>query len=48
MRFRNVISLDEAEVLAGLDIILRMTQKLSDKYVTAWSGFGIDVSNVSM
>ena len=51
MRFRDTVSLDEAEVLAGRFrsvsaryYVLHDPEKLIDKYITAWSNFGIDVS----
>ena len=54
MRFRDTVSLDEAEVLAGRFksvsaryYVLHDPEKLTDKYVTAWSNFGIDVSHTS-
>ena len=52
MRFRDTVSLDEAEVLAGRFksvsaryYVLHDPEKLTDKYITAWSNFGIDVSH---
>lgn len=55
MRFRETVSLDEVEVLAGRfksvsarHYILHDPEKLSDKYVTAWMNFGIDVTHTSM
>ena len=55
MRFRDTVSLDEAEVLAGRFksvsaryYVLHDPEKLTDKYVTAWSNFGIDVSHTSI
>jgi intergrase/recombinase len=54
MRFRDTVSLDEAEVLAGRFksvsaryYVLHDPEKLTDKYVTAWSNFGVDVSHTS-
>lgn len=50
MRFRDALALDEAEVLAdhyksvsGRYYVLHDPQKLTDKYVTACSKFGIDI-----
>ena len=55
MRFRDTVSLDEAEVLAGRFksvsaryYVLRDPEKLTDKYVSAWNNFGIDVSEISI
>ena len=55
MRFRETVSLDEAEVLAGRFksvsaryYVLHDPEKLTDKYVSAWNNFGIDVGHVSM
>jgi intergrase/recombinase len=55
MRFRDTVSLDEAEVLAGRFksvsaryYVLHDPEKLTDKYVTAWSNFGIDVSHTGI
>ena len=55
MRFRDTVSLDEAEVLAGRFksvsaryYVLHDPEKLTEKYVTAWSNFGIDVSHTSV
>lgn len=54
MRFRDTVSLDEAEVLAGRFksvsaryYVLHDPEKLTDKYVTAWSNFGIAVGHSS-
>jgi intergrase/recombinase len=53
MRFRDTVSLDEAEVLAGRFksvstryYVLHDPEKLTDKYAAAWSNFGINVSHV--
>ncbi|HEY6886098.1 MAG TPA: hypothetical protein VI278_18865 [Nitrososphaeraceae archaeon] len=53
MRFRDTVSLDEAEVLAGRFksvsaryYVLHDPEKLTDKYVSAWNNFGINVSHV--
>lgn len=47
------VSVDEAEVLAGRFksvsaryYILQDPEKLTDKYVAAWSNFGIGVSDI--
>ena len=55
VRFRDSVSLDEAEVLAGRFksvsaryYVLHDPEKLTDKYVTAWSNFGIDVICTSL
>ena len=49
MRFRDTVSLDEAEVLAGRFksvsaryYVLHDPEKLTDKYITAWMNFGIN------
>ena len=54
MRFIDTVSLDEAEVLAGRFksvsaryYVLHDPEKLTDKYITAWMNFGIDVANIS-
>jgi intergrase/recombinase len=53
MRFRDTVSIDEAEVLAGRFksvsaryYVLHDPDKLTDKYITAWMNFGIDVSHI--
>jgi hypothetical protein len=53
MRFRNVLELDEAEVLAGRftsvsarHYVLNDPEKLSAKYIAAWANFGLDLSKV--
>jgi intergrase/recombinase len=50
MRFRDTLSLDEAEVLAGRFksvsgryYVLHDPEKLTDKYIIAWINFGINV-----
>jgi len=52
-RFRNVLELDEAEVLAGRFMsvsarhyVLNDPEKLSSKYIAAWANFGLDLSKV--
>jgi intergrase/recombinase len=54
MRFRDTLALDEAEVLAGRYksvsgryYVLHDPQKLTDKYITAWSNFGIDIAHAT-
>ena len=54
MRFRDTISVDEAEVLAGRFksvsaryYVLHDPEKLTDKYVTAWMNFGIDIRDIA-
>jgi hypothetical protein len=53
MRFRDTVSIDEAEVLAGRFksvsaryYVLHDPERLTDKYITAWMNFGIDVSHI--
>jgi hypothetical protein len=54
MRFRDTLSVDEAEVLAGRFksvsgryYVLHDPEKLTDKYISAWSNFGISVRDIS-
>jgi hypothetical protein len=54
MRFRDTLALDEAEVLAGRYrsvsgryYVLHDPQKLTDKYIAAWSNFGIDIPHTT-
>jgi len=54
LRFKDIVSVDEAEVLAGRFksvsaryYVLHDPEKLTDKYVTAWMNFGIGVSNIT-
>ena len=54
MRFRDTLALDEAEVLAGRYrsvsgryYVLHDPQKLTDKYILAWSNFGIDIPHIT-
>jgi hypothetical protein len=54
MRFRDTVSIDEAEILAGhfksvsvRYYVMYVPQKLTEKYVTAWSNLGIDVNNTA-
>lgn len=51
LRFRNAIELDEAEVLAGRftsvsarHYVINDPEKLSAKYIGAWTNFGLDLS----
>jgi hypothetical protein len=50
MRFRETMGIDEAEVLAGRYksvsgryYVLHDPDKFTDKYITAWKNFGIDI-----
>jgi intergrase/recombinase len=54
MRFRDTVSVDEAEVLAGRFksvsaryYVLHDPAKLTDKYITAWMNYGIGISNIT-
>ncbi len=54
MRFRDTLADDEGEVLAGCykpasgrNYVLHDPQKLTDKYITAWSNFGIDMEHIT-
>ena len=51
MRFKDTLSVDGAEVLAGRyssvsgrHYVLHDPEKLAEKYITAWNNFGIYVS----
>jgi hypothetical protein len=51
MRFRDTLSVDEAEVLAGRfksvcarHYVLNDPDKLSGKYISAWQNFGVNNS----
>jgi hypothetical protein len=53
MRFRDRLSVDEAEVLAGRFksvsgryYVLHDPEKLTDKYIAAWNNFGISIDNI--
>jgi deferrochelatase/peroxidase EfeB len=53
MRFRDTLSVDEAEVLAGRFksvsgryYVLHDPEKLTDKYIAAWNNFGISIHNI--
>jgi hypothetical protein len=54
IRFRETMGVDEAEVLAGRYksvsgryYVLHDPEKLTDKYITAWKNFGIDINKIS-
>jgi intergrase/recombinase len=54
MRFRDTVSVDEAEVLAGRFksvsgryYVLHDPEKLSRKYVNAWSNFDVDITSLT-
>jgi intergrase/recombinase len=54
MRFRETMGVDEAEVLAGRYksvsgryYVLHDPEKFTDKYITAWKNFGIDINDIS-
>jgi hypothetical protein len=54
MRFRETMGIDEAEVLAGRYksvsgryYVLHDPEKFTDKYITAWKNFGIDINDIS-
>jgi hypothetical protein len=53
MRSRDTLALDEAEVLAGRYksvsrryYVLHDPQKLTDKYIIAWSNFGVNIPHI--
>jgi deferrochelatase/peroxidase EfeB len=53
MRFRDIVSVDEAEVLAGRFksvsaryYVLHDPEKLTEKYIIAWNNLGVNVSNI--
>ena len=53
MRFKETLSVDEAEVLAGrfksvsgIHYVLHDPQKLAEKYTTAWNNFGININHL--
>ena len=55
MRFKETLSVDEAEVLAerfrsvsARHYFLNDPEKLSGKYVSAWQNFGVDISKVKI
>ena len=48
------MGIDEAEVLAGRYksvsgryYVLHDPEKLTDKYITAWKNFGVDIKDIS-
>jgi hypothetical protein len=52
MRFKDTLSVDEAEVLAGRfssvsgkHYVLHDPEKLAEKYTTAWNNFGININH---
>ncbi len=54
MRFREALAVDEAEVLAGRFksvsgryYVLHDPEKLTDKYISAWQNFGVNISEIS-
>jgi hypothetical protein len=54
MRFRETMGIDEAEVLAGRYksvsgryYVLHDPDKFTDKYITAWKNFGIDIKDIN-
>jgi len=53
MRFRETLSVDEAEVLAGRfssvsgrHYVLHDPEKLAEKYTTAWNNFAININHL--
>ena len=53
MRFKDTLSVDEAEVLAGRfssvsgrHYVLYDPEKLAEKYTNAWNNFGINISQL--
>jgi hypothetical protein len=53
MRFRDTLSADEAEVLAGRlssmskrDYVLHDPEKLAEKDTIAWNNFGININHL--
>ena len=53
MRFRDTLSVDEAEVLAGRfssvsgrHYVLHDPEKLAEKYKTVWNNFGININQI--
>ena len=53
MRFRDTLSVDEAEVLAGRfnsvsgrHYVLHDPEKLAEKYTNAWNNFGTNISQL--
>ena len=55
MRFRDTLSVDEAEVLAGRFksvsgryYVLHDPEKLTEKYLSAWANFGVSLIHDKM
>jgi hypothetical protein len=55
MRFRDVLSIDEAEVLAGRfksvsgrHYVLHDPEKLTEKYIVCWSNFNVDKNRLAV
>lgn len=53
MRFKETLSVDEAEVLAGRfssvsgrHYVLHDPEKFAEKYVNAWNNFGININHI--
>jgi deferrochelatase/peroxidase EfeB len=53
MRFRDTLSVDEAEVLvgrfssvSGRHYVLHDPEKLAEKYTIAWNNFGININHL--
>jgi hypothetical protein len=53
MRFKETLSVDEAQVLAGRfssvsgrHYVLHDPEKLAEKYMTAWKNFGINIKQL--
>ena len=53
MRFKETLSVDEAEVLAGRfssisgrHYVSHDSEKLTEKYVNAWNNFGININQL--
>lgn len=51
MRFKDALGVDEAEILAGRfksisarHYVLHDPEKISNKYVNAWSNFGLNIT----
>lgn len=51
MSFRDTLTIDEVlagrcKSVSGRYYVLHDPQKLTDKYITAWSNFGIDMTHI--
>ena len=53
MRFRDTLSVDDAEVLSGRfssvsgrHYVLHDPEKLAEKYTNAWNNFGININHL--